>query len=58
MSLRTPAGTWILTLILAVLPGGLAIPSLADSQARIVRLSQVDGEVLVLDFLLEEPLLR
>jgi len=47
MSLRTLAGTWILTLILAVLPAGLAIPSFAGSQARIVRLSQVDGDVQI-----------
>ena len=47
MSLRTLAGSWILTVILAVLPGGLAIPSFADSQARIVRLSQVDGDVQI-----------
>src|ERR1700693_4252712 len=33
--------------ILVILPGGLAIPSFADSQARIVRLSQVDGDVQI-----------
>ncbi len=47
MSQRTLAASWILTVILAVLPGGLAIPSVADSQARIVRLSQVDGDVQI-----------
>lgn len=35
------------TFAVAVLSCGLAVPSLADSQARIVRLSQVDGEVQI-----------
>ena len=32
---------------LVVLVSGLAVPSFADSQARIVRLSQVDGDVQI-----------
>src|SRR5450631_2959104 len=34
-------------MILAVLSCWLAVPSFADSQARIVRLSQVDGDVQI-----------
>jgi FecR protein len=33
--------------ILVILSGSLAVPSFADSQARIVRLSQVDGDVQI-----------
>ena len=33
--------------ILAVVSCWLAVPSFADSQARIVRLSQVDGDVQI-----------
>lgn len=33
--------------VLALLSGALAIPSFGDSQARIVRLSQVDGDVQI-----------
>jgi hypothetical protein len=39
--------SWLLPLALAASSCWLTIPSLADSQARIVRLSQVDGEVQI-----------
>jgi hypothetical protein len=39
--------SWLLPFALATFTCWLTIPSLADSQARIVRLSQVDGEVQI-----------
>ena len=43
MSIRGLAALFALTVLL----GWLAVPSFADSQARIVRLSQVDGDVQI-----------